>query len=154
MTGKSVKTSGETRGLFGDDGGGAVVIHTDGGSRGNPGQAAIGVVVNNKEYAERIGVRTNNEAEYMALVFALKKAKQLLGKAKAKGATLDVRMDSELVVKQLNSEYKIMEETLQPLFMQVWNLRLDFGTVRFTHVLREENRRADRLVNRALDGGI
>src|SRR6185369_6606957 len=79
--------------------GDTLVIYTDGGSRGNPGQAAIGVVIGAHEYKERLGVKTNNEAEYLALVFALKKAKQLLGKSKAKAASLEVRMDSELVVK-------------------------------------------------------
>ena len=142
-----------TRKLFGEGGDdGKMIIETDGGSRGNPGQAAIGVVVNGREYAEHIGVKTNNEAEYAALIFALKKAKQLLGKTKAKTAEVEVRMDSELVVKQMNGQYKISEETLQPLFVQVWNLRLDFKNVRFVHVLRGENKRADRLVNAALDG--
>lgn len=141
-----------TRKLFGNDGdNGRLIIETDGGSRGNPGQAAIGVVVGGREYAEHIGVKTNNEAEYAALIFALKKAKQLLGKTRSKTAEVEVRMDSELVVKQMNGQYKISEESLQPLFVQVWNLRLDFKNVKFVHVLRGENRRADALVNRALD---
>ena len=140
-----------TNRLFTSDSDNRMIIETDGGSRGNPGQAAIGVVVNGREYAEHIGVKTNNEAEYAALIFALKKAKQLLGKAKAKATDIEVRMDSELVVKQMNSQYKISEEGLQPLFMQVWNLRLDFKSVKFVHVLRGENRRADALVNQALD---
>ena len=140
-----------TNRLFTSDSDNRMIIETDGGSRGNPGQAAIGVVVNGREYAEHIGVKTNNEAEYAALIFALKKAKQLLGKAKAKATDIEVRMDSELVVKQMNSQYKISEESLQPLFMQVWNLRLDFNSVKFVHVLRGENRRADALVNQALD---
>ena len=140
-----------TNRLFTSDSDNRMIIETDGGSRGNPGQAAIGVVVNGREYAEHIGVKTNNEAEYAALIFALKKAKQLLGKAKAKATDIEVRMDSELVVKQMNSQYKVSEESLQPLFMQVWNLRLDFKGVKFVHVLRGENRRADALVNQALD---
>jgi len=140
-----------TNRLFTSDIDNRMIIETDGGSRGNPGQAAIGVVVNGREYAEHIGVKTNNEAEYAALIFALKKAKQLLGKAKAKATDIEVRMDSELVVKQMNSQYKVSEESLQPLFMQVWNLRLDFKGVKFVHVLRGENRRADALVNQALD---
>jgi ribonuclease HI len=138
--------------LFGNDGSNdRLVIYTDGGSRGNPGQAAIGVVVGNKEYGERLGIKTNNEAEYMALVFALKKARQLLGKSKAKNTEVEVRMDSELVVKQLTGIYKILEETLQPFFIEIWNLKLDFRKVAFVHVRREENKRADRLVNQALD---
>lgn len=139
--------SGEKRSLFDD----TIVVHTDGGSRGNPGPAAIGVVVAGKEYGEYLGVRTNNQAEYEALIFALKKVKQLVGKKKAKEAKVEARMDSELVVKQLNGGYKIEEESLQSLFVKVWNLRLDFGNIVFRHVPREENRRADRIVNKVLD---
>jgi ribonuclease HI len=141
-----------TKKLFGGDAGtDRIIIYTDGGSRGNPGQAAIGVVVAGKEYGERLGVKTNNEAEYLAVIFALTKARQLVGKTQAKKSELEVRMDSELVMKQLNGQYKILETGLQPLFVQVWNLRLDFKKVFFVHVPREENRRADRLVNAALD---
>lgn len=139
--------------LFGADGvADKLVIYTDGGSRGNPGEAAIGVVVGESGYKERLGVKTNNEAEYLALIFALKKAKQILGKAKAKKTEVEVRMDSELVVKQMNAEYKISEENLQKFFMEIWNLRLDFKRVDFVHVRREDNKRADKLVNGALDG--
>ncbi len=128
-----------------------LVIYTDGGARGNPGPAAIGVVVGNKEYGEAIGKTTNNIAEYSALIFALKKAKQLIGKEKAKGTDIEVRSDSELMVSQLNGEYKIKDEDLKPLFIEVWNLRQDFGSTIFKHVRREENKKADALVNRALD---
>ncbi len=128
-----------------------LVIYTDGGARGNPGPAAIGVVVGDKEYGEYLGETTNNQAEYRALIFALKKAKQLLGSKKAEGAELEVRMDSELVVRQLNGEYKIKEPDLQLLFVEAWNLRLDFKNVEFKHIFREANKRADRLVNQVLD---
>ncbi|MEK9173395.1 MAG: ribonuclease HI family protein [Patescibacteria group bacterium] len=138
--------------LFGESsGGGKLVIYTDGGARGNPGPAALGVVVGDKEYSEYLGEMTNNKAEYLALVFALKKAKALLGGKKAGGAEVEVRMDSELIVRQLNGIYKIKEPDLQPLFIEVWNLRLDFGKVIFKHIPREQNKRADRLVNQALD---
>ncbi len=128
-----------------------IIIYTDGGARGNPGPAAIGVVVGDKEYGEAIGKTTNNIAEYSALIFALKKAKQLIGKEKAKEADIEVRSDSELMVSQLNGEYKVKDEDLKPLFIEVWNLKQDFGSVIFKHVRREENKRADALVNRALD---
>lgn len=134
--------------LFADS---KLIIYTDGGSRGNPGPAALGVVVGDKEYGEYLGRMTNNQAEYRALVFALKKAKQLLGKKKAKEMNVEVRMDSELIVRQMNALYKILEPDLQPLFMEIWNLRLDFKTVSFLHVPREQNKRADRMVNQALD---
>lgn len=128
-----------------------IIIYTDGGARGNPGPAAIGVVVAGKEYGEYLGEKTNNQAEYEAVIFALKKVKQLIGKAKAKKAEIEVRADSELIVKQLNGEYKIEEPDLQPLFLKVWNLRLDFGKIHFVHIPREQNRRADRMVNEVLD---
>ena len=138
----------KTNKLFSDK---KLVIYTDGGARGNPGPAALGVVVGSKEYSEYLGVMTNNQAEYRALLFALKKAKALLGGKKAAEAEIEVRMDSELIVRQLNGEYKIKEPDLQPLFIEVWNLRLDFKKVEFVHVPLEQNKRADRLVNEALD---
>jgi len=128
-----------------------LIIYTDGGSRGNPGPAAAGFVIGDKEYSEYLGKQTNNYAEYYALIFALKKTKSLLGKIKAKTTEVEVRMDSELIVRQMNGIYKIMEPDLKPLFVDVWNLRMDFKKVEFKHVPREQNKRADRLVNFALD---
>ncbi len=134
-----------------------LIIYTDGGSRGNPGPSAIGVVINNeknepiKKYGEAIGEATNNEAEYQAVIFALKKVKQLFGKEEAEKMELEIRMDSELVAKQLNHEFKIMEEGIQRLFLKAWNLMLDFGTIKFVSIGREDNFQADRLVNQALD---
>ena len=104
-----------------------------------------------KNYSKYLGERTNNEAEYEAAIFALKKLKQLLGGEKASRAKLECKLDSELVVKQLNGEFKIMEEKLKPLFIDVWNLKQDFKKVSFTNVPREENTIADELVNRELD---
>ena len=136
-----------------------LIVYTDGGSRGNPGPAAIGVVIQDangnliKEYGEKLGTKTNNEAEYEAVIFALKKIKQLFGKEKTAKMEINFKMDSEFVMKQLNGEYKIEEERMQPLFIAVWNLKLEFGKVTFSHVPRERNREADRLVNSALDSG-
>lgn len=127
------------------------IINTDGGSRGNPGPAAIGVVVDSREYGEYIGKTTNNVAEYKAVIFALKKAKALLGSKKAAETDVEVRADSELLVRQMNGEYKIKNEELQPLFFEIWNSKQDFKSVAFKHVPREENGDADRLVNQALD---
>ena len=144
------------------------VIHTDGGSRGNPGPAAIGVViegpvpnrqglfkqalpVERREYGESIGITTNNDAEYQAVIFALKKLKQLIGGDNVAKAHVTFYMDSELLVKQLNHEYKVKEESMQKLFLEVHNLRLDFGKVEFKHVLRAKNADADKLVNQVLD---
>jgi ribonuclease HI len=130
-----------------------IIVYTDGGSRGNPGPAALGVYVETlgKRYGEYLGEKTNNEAEYAAIVSALKKVKALLGKEQAKQATIECRMDSQLAARQLNHRYKIENEKLQPLFLQVWNLMLDFHTVHFVHVPREENTIADVEVNRVLD---
>lgn len=133
-----------------------LIIYTDGGAQTNPGPAAIGVVICNergeilKEYSESIGTHTNNEAEYQALIFALKKAKLLFGKKKAKLMQIECRLDSELVVKHLNHQYKIKEKKLKPLFLELWNLTLDFGKIEFKHIPREKNKKADRLVNQAL----
>ena len=133
------------------------IIHTDGGSRSNPGPAAIGVVIENgkreklKEYGEYIGKKTNNEAEYMAAIFALKKVKSLYGKERAKKATVQVFGDSELLAKQMNGEYKIQNANIQPLFLELWNLTIDFGQVNFISLPRAQNKAADRLVNEVLD---
>lgn len=132
-----------------------VKIHTDGGARGNPGPSGIGVVIEaggtKKTYREFIGYATNNEAEYKALLFALQKVKLLYGKAKIKSLSLECFLDSELVVKQLNHQYKINEENIQKFFLQIWNLTVEFGEVAFTHIPRTKNAEADRLANLALD---
>ncbi len=136
-----------------------IILYTDGGSRGNPGEAALGVVVQDakgnvlKEYGERLGVKTNNEAEYSAVISGLKTLKRIFGKEKTKKMNVEVRMDSELVSRQLNSIYKIEEEKLFRLFIAIWNLKMDFASIRFVHVPREKNKAADRMVNEALDGG-
>jgi len=129
-------------------------MYTDGGSRNNPGPAAIGVYVEtlSKKYGECIGIKTNNEAEYAALIFGLKKVKALIGKDKIKKCEIECRLDSELVVKQLNHEYKLKEKHIQDFFIEIWNLTLDFGKVTFVHIPREKNKIADALVNEALDG--
>ncbi|MDP3792699.1 MAG: ribonuclease HI family protein [bacterium] len=131
-------------------------INTDGGSRGNPGPAAIGVViegnlVGKKKYGEYIGIATNNEAEYKAVIFALKKLKQLIGQEKAKTSEVEFMVDSELLSKQMNHEYKVKEEGIQKLFLETHNLKLDFGKVIFTHVMRGKNTHADKLLNQVLD---
>lgn len=130
-----------------------IIVYTDGGSRGNPGPAGLGVYIETLEkgYGEFLGEKTNNEAEYAAIAFALKKIKALVGKGKAKTLTVECRMDSELACKQLNHIYKIENERLQPLFLEVWNTMLDFKNVTFVHVRREYNTKADALANQAMD---
>ncbi|MBI2062771.1 MAG: ribonuclease HI family protein [Candidatus Yanofskybacteria bacterium] len=133
------------------------LIHTDGGSRGNPGPAAIGVVIESadgslkKEYGEYIGKTTNNDAEYQAVIFALKKIKLLIGKQTASEAEIKVHVDSELVERQLSGHYKIMDRNIQQHFIEIWNMKMDFASVTFKHIPREDNSGADRLVNAVLD---
>ncbi|MAF20514.1 MAG: hypothetical protein CMI55_02405 [Parcubacteria group bacterium] len=133
-----------------------LTIFTDGGARDNPGPAAIGVVIIQegqtfKKYSEFIGQATNNQAEYQAVIFAMKKVKLLFGKKKAKDMEIEFMIDSELVAKHLNHQYKIKEKDLKDLFIKIWNLMLDFKKIEFNHVLREKNQQADQLVNQALD---
>lgn len=135
-----------------------IIIYTDGGSRGNPGPAAIGAVFYNekgqpiKKYSDYLGDNlTNNEAEYNAVIFALKKFKALFGKKLAKNSEIEIRSDSELLVKQLNGKYKILDAKIQILFLEIWNLRFDFQKIKFKSIRREKNVEADKLVNEALD---
>lgn len=130
-----------------------IKMFTDGGSRNNPGPAAIGVYIPtlDKKFGEYIGEKTNNEAEWEALVWGLKKIKSLVGKEKTRQTEVECFLDSELVVKQLNHEYKIKEDYIKHYFITVWNLQLDFKKITFSHIMREDNRVADSLVNEALD---
>jgi len=135
-----------------------IIIFTDGGSRGNPGQAAIGVVFQNergevfKKYSEYLGDNlTNNETEYQAVIFALKKFKQIFGKKIAETSEIEIKSDSELLINQLNGKYKILDPKIQLLFIAVWNLKLDFKKIKFSLISREKNKEADRLVNEILD---
>ena len=128
-----------------------MIIYTDGGSRGNPGPAAAGFVIENKGYGEYLGKTTNNIAEYTAIVLALRKVRAILGKTKAKQTEVEMRMDSELAVRQLTGKYRIKNEGIQPLFFEIWNLKFDFKKVDFVHVRREENKDADAMVNKVLD---
>ncbi len=134
-----------------------LITYTDGGARGNPGPAAGGAVIKNEKEeiilktSKYLGETTNNVAEYEALILALQKAKGIFKARKIKSKNLECYLDSELVVKQLNHEYKIKDENMQKLFIKVWNLTLDFDGVKFTHIPREENKLADEMVNKELD---
>ncbi len=134
-----------------------IIIYTDGGARGNPGPAGIGVYVTDAkgtmvmEYAQAIGNSTNNFAEYQAVATGLQVIKQKFGK-RTKDMQFELRLDSELVKKQLNAEYQIKEAGLVPLFIEIHNLRVSaFPHLTLTHVPRAQNKEADRLVNEALD---
>ncbi|MBI4395048.1 MAG: ribonuclease HI family protein [Candidatus Omnitrophica bacterium] len=127
--------------------------YTDGGARGNPGPAAIGVLICSEdgeillEHSDTIGEATNNVAEYRALIEGMRQAKEL------KAEELDCFLDSELVVKQLLGEYKLKNYNLQKLFDEVQKMKRQFQSTSFSHLGREEEymRRADQLVNYALD---
>jgi ribonuclease HI len=135
-------------------------MYTDGGARGNPGPAGIGVVIQDstekilKEFGEYIGETTNNMAEYEALIRALKAAKELFGNT-LREKKVEVRMDSELVVRQLGGQYKVKEPSLKDQFAKVAQMRLeDAPNITFVHIPRAKNARADTLVNEALDARI
>ncbi|MGC9031444.1 MAG: ribonuclease HI family protein [Minisyncoccia bacterium] len=137
-----------------------LIINIDGGSRGNPGPGAIGIVMLDdkenilKEYADYIGKVTNNQAEYKALIFALKKTKALFGKEKIKELPVEIRSDSELLINQVNGKYKIKEKEIKNLFLDFWNEKIDFGNLKFIQIDREKNKLADKLVNEVLNKSL
>ncbi len=128
-----------------------LITYTDGGARGNPGPAAIGVVVMDAErkviesFGKYIGHKTNNQAEYLALLAAVEKVRDM-------GASeVTCYLDSELVVKQMNREYKVKNNELASIFVKVWNVATGFDRITYKHVRREQNKKADAEVNKALD---
>jgi ribonuclease HI len=131
-----------------------VTVYTDGVSRGNPGQAGIGAVILDAngtclmELSEGIGIATNNEAEYTALIKALEAARQLCAKK------VNVLTDSELMVRQMTGEYAVKSQRLRPLFLQVQRLKGEFSGFTIKHVGRERNPRADRLANLGIDSQL
>ena len=130
-----------------------IVIYTDGGARGNPGPAGAGVVIKENgrtiaDFGKYLGDGlTNNWAEYEALILAIVDAKRL-------GFTdrhIEIRMDSELIVKQMQGLYKVKDKNLKLQHAKVRELLLEFEHVHFKHIPREENSEADALVNEAID---
>ena len=130
-----------------------LLIHTDGAARGNPGPAGAGAVLRDvetgevlAEIARFLGHRTNNFAEWMAVALALEEARRL------GAARVDVRMDSELVARQIAGTYRVKHPDLQPIHSRVMELLRGFEGYTVGHVRRELNRDADRLSNVAIDG--
>jgi ribonuclease HI len=126
-------------------------IYTDGAARANPGPAAFAYIIERPgepavEENGCLGDTTNNIAEYTALVRALEHAQRLGGRR------LVVKSDSELMVKQMNGEYKVKHPGLQPLFQEAKGLTKQFDRVEYRHIRRDDNKRADQLCNYALDG--
>ncbi len=129
-----------------------LTLNVDGASRGNPGPASIGVTLKDEknrilaEISEKIGNTTNNQAEYQAIIAGLKKALSL-------GATeVEVKSDSELVVRQVLGVYRVKKEELKPLHQEVRRLAGSLAAFKIGSIPREQNREADRLANQALDG--
>jgi len=126
-----------------------VIIHADGASRGNPGQAAIGATIEDSEgrllasLSQPIGRATNNQAEYRAVIAALKEALKL-GAVEA-----DIYLDSELVVKQINGSYRVRNAALKPLYLEVKELAASLKGFRISHIPRRQNAEADALANTA-----
>lgn len=134
-----------------------ITVHTDGGARGNPGPAGIGVAVFDEahapmtELAEFIGAATNNVAEYTAIVRALEHIATIVPDTKA--VHLTVKLDSELVQRQMNGVYKVKDATLKTYFEKAKTLTDTYASVTFIHVPRSENKVADKLANEAMDNG-
>lgn len=128
-----------------------LIVFTDGGAFNNPGPAGIGIVIANQqgkkllEISKFIGFATNNQAEYQAVVFALK---TVLEKFKAKN--IQVLLDSNLVCQQLRGNYKVKNQGLKPLYNKVKELQCNFELVLFDHIPREKNKDADKLVKKAI----
>ncbi len=126
-------------------------IQADGGSRGNPGPAACGVVIKDEKgkvlskHSKYLGIATNNQAEYNGIILGLEEAKKI-----TKGE-IDYYLDSLLAVNQLKQTFKVKNKEIQTLFVKVWNLSINFKKVRYHHIPREENKEADLMVNLELD---
>lgn len=135
-----------------------LTIHTDGGARGNPGPAGIGITIKEKdkallEFGAYIGPATNNEAEYTALITALERAKKI-GTHKPVNTRIHCYLDSELVVKQLNGVYKLNNPRMRALAEKTKITALEFAHVSYTHIPREKNSEADALYNEAIDKAL
>lgn len=132
----------------------SVYIYTDGASRGNPGPSSLGISIVDPSteseifyWGEPLGLQTNNYAEYFAVIRALELARD-------QGVQqLEVRSDSQLLIRQILGEYKVKNEGLKPLFTQVKSLERGFKACAWRHIPREQNKRADELANQALDRG-
>lgn len=133
-------------------------IHADGGSRGNPGPSGAGAMIRDHlgnsvaSVSQFLGSRTNNYAEYEAVILAFDALAKLVGK-NSSSTDVEVKMDSELVVKQMNGVYKIKHPVMKAQYARLIQAGAAFGKVTFTHVFRAENSDADALANEAMDQG-
>ena len=128
-----------------------LTIYVDGGSRGNPGPAGVGVVILDnsgkkiKEFGKYIGETTNNIAEYNALLYGLEEALIL------RADDVKLNLDSELVAKQLSGDYRVKDANIRPLFERALNMLKGFKSFEVRHIEREKNKEADKLVNKAIN---
>ena len=134
-------------------------IHADGGSRGNPGPAGAGAMIRDEfgssvaSVSQFLGTRTNNFAEYEAVILAFETLAKLVGTGKTGATGVTVKMDSELVVKQMRGEYKVKHPILKEQHARLASLATSFRNVSFSHVPRAQNKDADALANDAMDRG-
>ncbi len=134
-------------------------IHADGGSRGNPGPAGAGAMIRDElgksvaSVSQFLGTRTNNFAEYEAVILAFATLAKLVGKEKIGETNVEVKMDSELVVKQMKGVYKVKHPDMKTQHARLKELAAPFGLISFAHVPREQNSDADALANEAMDRG-
>lgn len=141
-----------------------LVIHTDGGARGNPGPAGIGIVIEEydsqrpnviREYGRTIGIATNNVAEYNGVISALEEVIKIRKNSHAKDLQIEFNLDSTLVVNQLNGIFKVKDANLRNLLMKIRILETEIsGKIFYKYIPREQNSRADYWVNHALDQNI
>lgn len=134
------------------------ILYTDGGARGNPGNAGVGIVITDEvgqmihEASKALGEATNNEAEYHGVIFGLEQIKEVVGMEELKLAQVELRMDSQLVARQITKKYKIKEPRMKDLWLMVQDLLGKYiPNFSVVEIPREENTEADRLANEAMD---
>lgn len=136
-----------------------ITLFTDGGARGNPGPAAAGAVIFDeegkvlKEVSDYLGETTNNVAEYEALLRILKATQEMFGESLS-DMKVEIKMDSELIVRQMAGIYKVKEPSLKERYIQIKEILKNFPHHEFIHVRREFNKHADKLVNEAIDNAL
>lgn len=149
-----------------------VTIHTDGAARGNPGKSGVGAVIKitnyklpahfalqsmagrqitNYKFKKFLGVATNNQAEYRALIFGLVEARKIIQKELLEDWEIVCYSDSELMVRQMKGEYRVKDKELQTLFLRALKLTSAFSRISFVRIPREKNKEADALANKAID---
>lgn len=130
-----------------------IVMYTDGGSRGNPGPSALGVFIETMDvrFGKFLGIGTNNEAEYAAILSGMQRVRELVGEDRVFRIHLECRMDSELAMRQLTGRYRVKNPRMKQWFDAIQKEKASFANVSFHHVPRNQNKEADKMVNETLD---